>query len=184
LLWDVDGLSARAGPAPRALSVRAARSRWDDLAAGARTAAEAMNALIASPAEAVSVCKAHLRAVQAVDAAVVTRLIDQLNTKPFKAREKAQADLLALGDPIVPYLEKALARKNALETRQRLEKLHGKLTAVALTGERLRSIRAIEVLERIGNAEARRLLQVLADGAPGALVTTQARAALKSVLSR
>jgi RNA polymerase sigma factor (sigma-70 family) len=184
LIWDVDGLSAKASPARRVLSAVTAQSHWNDLAAEARTAADAMNALTASPAEALSVCQTHLRPVPAADAAAVTRLIGQLDRKPFKMRDKAQADLLALGDVVVPYLEKALAGSLGLETRQRLEKLHAKLTAAVLTGDRLRFIRAIEVLERIGSVEARRLLQILADGAPGALVTTQARAALQRTAKR
>jgi RNA polymerase sigma factor (sigma-70 family) len=179
LIWDIAGLSARAGPPPRALGAAAAQAHWNNLSAQAPMAADAMNALVTSPAEAVSLCKAHLQAVPAVDAPAVTRLIDQLGSDTFKMREQAQAELLALGDVVVPYLEKALAGNSALETRQRLEKLHAKLTAAVLTGDRLRLIRAIEVLERIGNAQARQLLQVLAGGAPGALITTQARAALQ-----
>ncbi len=38
--------------------------------------------------------------------------------------------------------------------------------------------RAVEVLELIGTPQARQVLQALADGAPGALVTTSAQAAL------
>jgi RNA polymerase sigma factor (sigma-70 family) len=179
LIWDVDGLSAKAAPAPRALAAAEAQSHWHNLAAEARTAADAMNALVASPAEAVAVCKEHLRPVPPVDAAAVSKLIEQFDSTTFKIRDKAQTDLLDLGDVVVPYLEKALARNNPLETQRRLEKIHNKLTNPALTGDRLRSARAIEVLERIGSEDARRLLQVLADGAPGASLTTQARASLR-----
>ena len=38
--------------------------------------------------------------------------------------------------------------------------------------------RAVEVLEKTNTPEARQVLQTLADGAPGALATRQARAAL------
>jgi hypothetical protein len=179
LIWDFDGLSAKTGPVPGALGLAAVESHWNNLTAEAPTAADAMNALVGSPAEAISICKMRLRAVPAVDAAAVTRLIGQLDSKSFKTREKAQAGLVAIGDAVVPYLEKASAGSLALETRQRMEKLHGKLTAAILTGDRLRYIRAIEVLERIGSMEARKLLQALAKGAPGALVTMQARAALQ-----
>jgi hypothetical protein len=57
--------------------------------------------------------------------------------------------------------------------------LPDKRTSLLLKGERLRAYRAIEVLERIGTPEARQLLQTLAAGAPGALLTTTAQAALK-----
>ncbi|MCI0460368.1 MAG: hypothetical protein L0Z62_25730, partial [Gemmataceae bacterium] len=55
----------------------------------------------------------------------------------------------------------------------------GKPTGLLLQGELLRAYRAVEVLERIGTAQARTVLQTLAGGAPGALLTTSAQAALK-----
>ena len=79
----------------------------------------------------------------------------------------------------VETLDKALAAQPPLETRQRLEELRGKMTGMLLQGERLRAFRAVEVLDRIGTPEARELLRTLADGAPEALLTTSARAALK-----
>jgi hypothetical protein len=39
-------------------------------------------------------------------------------------------------------------------------------------------LRALEVLERIGTAEARRVLREVADGAPAAWQTREAKAAL------
>jgi len=56
--------------------------------------------------------------------------------------------------------------------------LRTKLTDGILRGDHLRLHRAVELLERLGTPEARRVLQTLADGAPGALVTTSAQAAL------
>jgi RNA polymerase sigma factor (sigma-70 family) len=48
----------------------------------------------------------------------------------------------------------------------------------SLVGESLRQLRAIEVLERIGNGEAREVLSGLAAGAPEAISTREARAAM------
>jgi hypothetical protein len=76
-----------------------------------------------------------------------------------------------------------LAANPPLETRQRLEDLLKQMTGDVLQGERLRVYRAVEVLERIGTAEARQVLQALADGAPGAMVTKTARAALERLTS-
>jgi hypothetical protein len=69
--------------------------------------------------------------------------------------------------------------KPALEVKQRLEKVRDQLTGTLLTDEKLRLSRAIEILEQIGTPDARQVLQRLADGAPQALATTAARAALK-----
>jgi hypothetical protein len=45
-------------------------------------------------------------------------------------------------------------------------------------------VRAVQVLEFIGNAEAQRLLQTLADGADLARLTQDARAALGRIVRR
>ena len=83
-----------------------------------------------------------------------------------------------MGDRIVPAIENALATKPALETHLRLQDLRKRATGPVLKGDILRAYRVVEVLERIDTAEARQALQTLADGAPGAMLTTQARAAL------
>ena len=83
-----------------------------------------------------------------------------------------------LGNQVLPHVENVLARKVPLETRQRLEALQTQLLG-PLSGDHLRQVRAIEVLERIGNAESRELLQALAGGAPGALQTREATSSLQ-----
>jgi HEAT repeat protein len=111
---------------------------------------------------------------------VVTKpLIKQLDDGNFTVRDKATGELLKIGDLVFPALDKALAANSPLETKRRLEDLRGKMTGMFLQGERLRAYRAVEVLELIGTPAARHVLQTLADGAPGALVTTSAQAALK-----
>ena len=82
------------------------------------------------------------------------------------------------GEQAVPALRKVLASSPALETRKRIEELVEKLTSGTLTVEQLRLIRAVETLERIGTPEARQVLRTLAQGAPGALPTREAEAAL------
>jgi hypothetical protein len=83
----------------------------------------------------------------------------------------------------LPVIDKALAGEQSPEARQRLEELRGKLTATELSGDRLRAYRAVEVLEIIGTPEARDLLQALANGAPGTVLTASAQAALKRAIN-
>jgi hypothetical protein len=59
--------------------------------------------------------------------------------------------------------------------RRLLAALDGK----AARQEALRLSRGVEVLEHIGSAEARRVLQALAGGAPDAPLTREATAALR-----
>jgi WD40 repeat protein len=179
LVWDVQGLSAKAGPAPAMLDADAAKARWADLASDdAAKAGSAINALVAAPQQAVPLLAKHLQSAVAVDVALIEQLIEQLDNGEFKDRQKAQTELLQIGDRVLPYVDKALARQVPLETKLRLESLQAKLAPGGMMGERLQQVRAIEVLERIGNADARKVLQTLADGAPAALTTTHAQAAL------
>jgi hypothetical protein len=112
------------------------------------------------------------------DAKMVAKLIAELEDEVYKIRQNATAGLLKLGETVVPALDKALATAPPLETVQRLQDLRKRLTGFVLTDEKLRLYRAVEVLERIATPEARQLLQTLAGGAPGALATTTAQAAL------
>jgi hypothetical protein len=47
-----------------------------------------------------------------------------------------------------------------------------------------RQVRAVEVLERVGGADARRVLEALARGAPEARLTQEAKAALARFAAR
>jgi RNA polymerase sigma factor (sigma-70 family) len=178
LVWGVHDLGARAGPKPHMLDADAVQARWNELAAEGG-ANDAIHALIGSPKQTVAFLKDRLKPAVPVNGAVVETLVAQLDSSDFKVRQKAHEELLKIGEQVVPYLDRALTGSIALESRRRLEQVHTKLTAFPITGTRLQVFRAIEVLERIGSAEARQLLHALADGAQGALVTTQAQAALE-----
>lgn len=93
-------------------------------------------------------------------------------------RQQATDDLRRLGPAGAAILRPLLAAQPPLEVRRRVEALLA-LLEHANPRERLRTLRALELLERIGDAEARRLLRTLADGAPVVWLTVQAQAALR-----
>jgi proline dehydrogenase len=68
-----------------------------------------------------------------------------------------------------------------LEARRRIKALLERLRTERFnpSPERLRVVRVVEVLERIGDAESRRILSALARGAPEAQLTTEAKTALE-----
>jgi RNA polymerase sigma factor (sigma-70 family) len=177
LIWDVGDISGKAGPVPRKLTAADLPHRWDALQTDAGT--NAVNAMIASPREAVAFLQDRLRPALPVDAAQVATLIDNLGSDEFEVRQQAQSKLEALGEQLAPYLPKVMSSTKSLETRRRLEALEQLWTSPRLSGERLRTVRAIEVLERIANPEAREVLARLAEGAPTALITIEAQAALR-----
>jgi WD40 repeat protein len=179
LIWDLTRFKRPAGsataPHPGDLD-----KWWQTL--GDRDAAAAFTAIgefISVPDATVAFLKERVRPAPPLDVKQIREWIGRLDDARYKVREKAVNDLTQIGDSILPLVEQALEAKPSLETRKRLEFLHGQLSSRQLQGERLRAYRAVEVLERIGTTEARQILQELAAGNPGALVTLSAQAALK-----
>jgi hypothetical protein len=143
--------------------------------ADAAVAFQAINRLAAAPEQALPLLRQRLAPAASVDPRVIRPLIDVLDSDQFARRQKGAAELEKLGDGILPQLRTALQGQPELEVRQRLQRLIERLEAP--TGERLRQVRAVEVLERLGTAEARTWLEELAGGAPGARLTREAGAA-------
>jgi hypothetical protein len=180
LVWDASIARAKLATAdlPADEATRAVRSLSD---APSAEAYAAMARLAASPAEAVPALRTVLRPIPAPDADRVARLIDDLDHPHFAARDGAAAELRKLGEGVEGLLRKALAGSLSAEARDRIEKVLGGLKPPA---DRLRQGRALEVLERVGDADARRFLAELAAGADGAWLTREARAALARTLQR
>jgi hypothetical protein len=119
--------------------------------------------------------------VAAPDPGKVAQLLRDLNDDRFAIRDKARQDLERLGELAESGLKEALARKQILESRRRLERLLSKLKGPITVPEKVRAIRAVETLEYIGTPEARKLLENLARGAPEALVTQEVKESLPRI---
>jgi len=179
LIWDVADLPSAHQPQSAKLSAGELDQLWSDLAADdAEKAYRAIWKLVAVPRQAVPLLKGRLKPAVAIDSERASRLIADLDSTSFTAREKAFEDLSRLDDFAEPGLRKKLAAKPSLETRRRIETLLGKLQGPVTSAEKLRSLRAVEVLEHIGTPEAKNLLTVLAGGAPEARLTQEAKGAL------
>jgi WD40 repeat protein len=178
LLWDTGSLNGER-PAAAKLADKEVESLWSDLAGeDAVHAFKAIQALAVAPDQATPFFGKHLHAAAPVDPKTLERLIADLEASKFSVRKKAMEDLEKLGERAVPALKAARANDPPLDLRKRLDELLEKLIGGPLVGEQLRVVRAVEVLELAGTPDARGLLQTLARGAPGALPTREARAAL------
>jgi WD40 repeat protein len=178
LVWDTAALVAPLRPGA-ALSATALRSLWDALGEpDAGRAGEAVTALAGAPGQALLLLKEHLRPVPRLDPKHVAALIDCLDDPRFAVRERATAELRALGKLADPSLRRALERKLPLEARRRIERLWEDVEGQRPPMETVRALRCVEVLERVGTAEARELLRALAAGEPAAEVTRQAERAV------
>jgi WD40 repeat protein len=182
LLWRVPAPSA-----PRRMRLELQRL-WDDLAGtDVARAFRAVAALSASPRQALPLLKKRLR--RASDAALRSHLA-LLDSDDFDEREAASAALAdALkrhGSDAESLLRRTLARRPGPEVRRRLRHLlrRGGKAPGSLTPEQHRAVRAVQVLEQIGNAEARRLLRELARGAPPARLTVEAKDSLRRLAAR
>ena len=102
-----------------------------------------------------------------------------LDSEEFAVRQKASKELEKLGPEVEPIFREVLAGSPSPEVRKRLEALLARSPLPLHSGEALRQLRVVAVLERIDNKESRVLLQKLATGAPGARLTREAQAALQ-----
>jgi WD40 repeat protein len=185
LLWDVKRLRPEARPRIAALTDAEAATVWADLrGADAARAFESMQWLTASPGSAVALLRRNLKPATPANPKQLEQWLVGLGSDRFRERQQATQELEKLGELALPALNKLLASEPPLETRRRAEQLVKRLTRFTLSGEELRQVRALEVLERLGTAEARQLLQALAAGAPGALPTREAQAALDRLHAR
>jgi hypothetical protein len=105
-------------------------------------------------------------------------LLADLDHEQFKVRQQAQQELQKAGVLIEPELRRALAGPLSLEARHRVKQLVAKLDKGVPGPEVLRVLRAVETLERMASAEARKVLRELAKGETESPLVQEARAAL------
>jgi WD40 repeat protein len=184
LVWDVsDALPEE--PRPAKLPAKELDGLWEDLAsADAAKAFRAIGLLASVPAQSVPLLHERLRPVAAPDAEKVAKLIADLDSAQFTVREKATKELEALDELAGPFLRKALQSEPPPEQRKRARELLDRIEQGGFSPEGLRAWRALEVLERIGTPEARRVLQALSKGVPEARLTQGAKEALERLTKR
>jgi Tol biopolymer transport system component len=176
-LWD---LTARPAVAKQATEKELAQW-WEDLAsADAAAAYRAVRALGGSQGAGPFLQKRLRPAPDPGTEATrrLAKLIADLDNDDFATREKATEELAKMGPAVAPDLRKALEGLPSAEMRKRIKHLLDKLRGPIDSRETLRAIRSVEALEQVGTPEARRVLGELAKGAPGARLTTEAKAAL------
>jgi WD40 repeat protein len=179
LLWDFTGRMKDGRLQTVKWTPRELEKRWIDLASNAGPqAVQALWDLVASPEQAVPLVRQRIKPVEPADVQRVERLIHDLDSEDFQTRAKATEELEQIVDGAEPVLRKKLAEKPSLEMRQRINQVLSKLEP-ASSGDRLRALRGVQVLEYIGTPEAKEYLQTLANGISEARLTHEAKAALE-----
>jgi WD40 repeat protein len=153
---------------------------WDELGRDLPAGQAAVAQLVAHPRQAVKWIGSEVKPASPsrTDPQRIAQLIEALDCDSFKERQEATAALEALGVLAEAQLQKVLVGKPSLETRVRVEQLLARLENVATMPERLRTMRALLVLEWIGSAEAEEVLATLRQGAAESDITQLAQAAL------
>jgi RNA polymerase sigma factor (sigma-70 family) len=165
---------------PRAAASASLESAWNDLAAReARKSFAVEGRFLAAPAQTVKWFAERVEPPKALDPRRVRRLLADLGSDVFAVRETASKALRGLDEQATSYLEAALKRAETLEVRLRLKRILEEKQRAPITSERLRHVRAVMVLERIGDGRSRTLLRRWALGPEGALLTREASLALK-----
>jgi len=162
LLWRVP-----ARPARKAVELTAAEraGAWRDLAAAdAAVAFRALLRLADAPASTVPLFRREL--LREDDRERIEQLVAGLDAAAYPDRERAERELEALGAVARPFLAKGLRAGASLETRTRVEKLLAAQPDPFATPAGRRQLRAVEALERIGTADARAVLERLAEVGP------------------
>jgi WD40 repeat protein len=173
-VWDLTGLAPDGQLAPVTLSESAQDGLWQLLAGDdAAVAYRAGWRLTAGGDESVAFLKDRLAPVPRDIGRHVNRLIAELGAPDESVRQAATENLERIGELAAPAMRAALAKSNG-EARDRLDYLLEQAERAIPRGERVRAIRAIEILERIGTPAARGALKTLADGHPEATITREA----------
>jgi WD40 repeat protein len=185
VVWDIAALKRE--PTPPSLELQRAEleALWAQLLRDdAVSAYRAIATLSRAPAAALPLLREQLKPAVPVAPEHLAQLVADVASDSFAVRQKALAELAMLGDLAVPALRKLVADRTLLEAVRRVEPLLEKAATGSLSAEQVRLVRGVEVLENLQSPDARTLLIKLAAGAPGALLTREAEAALQRLTRR
>lgn len=167
LVWDVKKLLAKLPAKPPVASPTAAQldAWWHSLASTeGKAVSEAVWSLAAVPATALELFEARLKPAHGPDPAALARWVVELGDAKFTVRENAQRRLAAAGASAYAALTEGLRASDSAEARTRLTRLIDAIDS-QYSPERLRPLRALEVLEKIATPAARAQVERLATNA-------------------
>ena len=178
LIWDLARPLSGKPDLPLPRSPAEVEKLWQLLGEPNAGAMEpALWALVRAPHQSLLFLKQRLHPVRLPEN--LPTLIARLGSSIFQEREAAIRELSNLADLATPMLRATLHKTDVpLEQRRRIEQLLVKLEHPGNIPSCLRELRAVEVLERIGSADARKIVESVATGDAEALLTREARMVL------
>lgn len=167
LQWDATARHGKTSAAPNL------QEAWDTLDKAASKSYPAIWDFVDAPKEAVSMLRKKLIPTK-VDAQEYQRLVDDLDAKAFRTREKASDALKTMGYSIELFLQQTLKVEKRPEVKERIGKLVDELGGTSW----LRMQRAMQILRTINSEESRKILVELSKGSPESMLTKEATAVL------
>jgi hypothetical protein len=168
LIWDLAAATGAGGAHTSQLNREQIESLWAHLAStDAAKAYRAIWVLAGDPEHTLPFLERVLQPAPPADPALIKRLLGDLDNNRSATREQAMLELEKLGETALPLLRQAMTDQVSAEVRRRVQQLIGKAETIE-SPDRLRLLRAIEVLENMATPEAGKLLKSLARGSPEA----------------
>jgi hypothetical protein len=175
LVWDMTTVPAATVQETKR-TAKELETLWQRLSGDAETADASMRELVTCPSQAADLVGRALKPVEKAQAERIAGWVRDLDSEDFQTRQRASAALAEIGEEAEAALRLALEKDPSAETRRRAEELLASLKGPS--PQRLRVLRAVQLLEWLGTPEARRVLEGLAAGAPEAERTRVAASAL------
>jgi hypothetical protein len=172
-VWEVPALK----PVARPSKVDAA-ALWRSLQDGdAKRSWKSMAVLLSAPADAVALLKKELKPRKPVDPKHIAKLVADLDSDSFDDREKAEEELSYIVVEAEAALRKA-TKSPSVEQRKAAERLLKRISGGSLAPERMRTLRAFEILEKANTPGSRALLKQLSKQKFDALLANELRKTL------
>ncbi|HEV3144086.1 MAG TPA: WD40 repeat domain-containing protein [Gemmataceae bacterium] len=177
LIWDVSKLAPAGKHEPRKLSPHEVQTCWAELLSpDSAKALLALDMLADAPAQTAAFLRDELtKPPLPLNVKQIEQWLGELDHPRFAVRQRATGELAKLGDDIQSMLETALKNNPSPEPRRRLQELLERTGERYLTSEKLRLMRAVELLDRLDSPQARDVLQHLAKGPAHSPITREAR---------
>lgn len=183
LIWDLPlpGAGWQPPKAPTREQLIAAADSLGATDPGVRYAAA--ETLAADPAQAVTILESRTKTVAPIERARLDALVRNLNGGNYNEQRRAARELRQIGEPALAVLE---AQNNPRQFRPDglAPMIAQDIRSKALTAELVQAAVVVEVLERIGTPEAKKVLTVLASGAEGTTLTKLASRAAERMKAR
>jgi hypothetical protein len=183
-IWRLAGTIKAESIDTKKLTEAQSTALWETLGSADDVGFETLKILLASPKTALLLFKERVRSTAAPDAQLVAKWIAKLDDDKFAEREKATTELRTFNELIEPVLLKTLESPASDEVRGRVAQLLKRVEAPNMSQGIVRSLRIVEILDRIATPEAKQLLTEFAKGTPETWLVREAKLALSRMERR